>query len=144
MKVFIKKTSEDAVTPSYATEGSACFDISAIRTDRYNIVNQTMVFGTGLSFQIPEDHVMLIFSRSGEGFKDDIRLSNCVGVIDSDYRGELLIKQKCDGLGGPPNVIDGPRRVAQGMILPVTQVEFVEGELSKTHRGDSGFGSTGV
>lgn len=142
MKVKIKKLSEEAVVPSYATDGSACFDITAISVGERNIVNNTQIFGTGLAFEIPEGNVMLVFSRSGDGFKRDIRLSNCVGVIDSDYRGELFIKHVSDGVN-PPDRFDGPRRVAQGMILPFTQVEFIEGELTETARGDGGFGSTG-
>lgn len=143
MKVIVKKLNAEAVIPFYATEGSACFDITAISSVQRNIVNNTQVFGTGLAFEIPKDHVMLVFSRSGDGFKRDIRLSNCVGVIDSDYRGELFIKHVSDGVN-PPDRFDGPRRVAQGMILPFTQVEFIQGELTETARGDGGFGSTGV
>jgi dUTP pyrophosphatase len=100
-------------------------------------------YSTGLAFEVPEDHVMLVFSRSGHGFKSDVRLSNCVGVIDSDYRGELKVKLTCDKQGWGLEINAGDR-VAQGMIIPIEKVQFEEvKELSQTERGKNGFGSTG-
>jgi dUTP pyrophosphatase len=137
----VKKLHPDAIIPSYATEGSACFDISSIK-DSYVEEDEPEVFGTGLAFEIPEDHVMLIFSRSGHGFKENIRLSNCVGVIDSDFRGELKVKLMMDQAGWF-RVIKG-ERIAQGLVLPIKQVTFEEvEELSNTARGTGGLGSTG-
>lgn len=105
--------------------------------------NEPHTYSTGLAFEVPEDHVMLIFSRSGHGFKNDVRLSNCVGVIDSDYRGELKVKLTCDKIGWGLEVNAGDR-VAQGMIIPVAKVSFEEvSELSETVRGTKGFGSSG-
>ena len=73
---------KDLPLPTYATEGAACFDISTYLNGDVDH-GEAHVFSTGLAFEIPEDHVMLVFSRSGHGFKNDVRLSNCVGVIDS-------------------------------------------------------------
>lgn len=146
MKVKVKKLVEDAVLPTYATEGSGCFDIYSL-VDTYVSKGDPQIISTGLSFEIPENHVMLIFSRSGDGFKRDIRLSNCVGVIDSDYRGELLIKMTRDENlhGDHEGKVKYLDRVAQGLIIPIPKVEFEEAEeLSDTERGHNGFGSTGT
>lgn len=157
MKVKIKKLYEDVILPEYATDGAGCFDIRAYIApvfadgEWYNDVvevgnGDTVVFDTGLQFEIPKGHVMMVYSRSGHGFKNDVRLSNCVGVIDSDYRGELKVKLTGDFNDGsnPLIVFDGDR-IAQAMIIPVKRIEFEEvKELSKTKRGGNGFGSTGV
>ena len=80
MLINVKKLHPDATLPTYGTAGAACFDLSVVTIEGWGLSKAT--YGTGLSFEIPKDHVMLVFSRSGHGFKDDIRLSNCVGVID--------------------------------------------------------------
>lgn len=86
---------------------------------------------------------MFIFSRSGHGFKSDTRLSNCVGVIDSDYRGEVMVKLTCDSARSSLVVSNGDR-IAQAVIIKYDQVEFEESDdLSETERGAGGFGSTG-
>lgn len=143
MKVGVKRLHPEAKVPQYATDGSACFDISTT-TLAHIAPSDYQVFGTGLAFEIPEDHVMLIFSRSGHGFKNDVRLSNCVGVIDSDYRGELKVKLRSDAEEGYLTVNPGDR-IAQGMIIKYDRVQFEEvSDLSSTDRGAGGFGSTGV
>ena len=140
MLINVKKLHPDATLPTYGTAGAACFDLSVVTIEGLGLSKAT--YGTGLSFEIPKDHVMLVFSRSGHGFKDDIRLSNCVGVIDSDYRGEVKVKLAADGIK-PPRFNPGDR-IAQAMILPVQQVSFaLVDELSDTDRGTRGFGSTG-
>ena len=143
MKVMIKKLHPAAIIPTYATEGAACFDLYSI--DSGSIlpgITHAPTLRTGLAIQVPEDYVMLAFSRSGHGFKNGIRLANCVGVIDSDYRGEVMVRlQNDDGHQFEIKVGD---RIAQAMIIPVSQVSFeVVEELSETKRGDGGFGSTG-
>ena len=86
---------------------------------------------------------MLIYSRSGHGFKNDVRLANCVGVIDADYRGELMVKLTGDTYG--QLTIKPGDRIAQAMLVPVMKVHFKEvQELSETVRGAGGFGSTGA
>jgi dUTP pyrophosphatase len=141
----VRKLSADAKLPEYATDGSGCFDIYA-----YLGVNQKAVIRnidslavhTGLAFEIPEGHVMLVYSRSGMGFKHGVRLANCVAVIDSDYRGELMIKLTNDS-GDSHFIFEHGQAIAQGMIIPIQQVEFLEvNELSATERGTGGFGST--
>lgn len=152
MKLKIKKLHPDAVVPAYATDGSACFDLCAV-LDRektnlraYGIeVTTTATFSTGLAFEVPPGNVLLIFSRSGHGFNGNTRLANCVGVIDSDYRGEVKVKLTRDHTNaGTLRVYHGDR-IAQAMLVPIPRVQFVEvDELSETARGTGGFGSTGA
>lgn len=146
MKLKIKRLHCDAVIPRYATPGSACFDLHSInKEDKVLLEGNPLVFDTGLAFEIPEDHVMLVFSRSGHGFNSDVRLANCVGVIDSDYRHEVKVKLVAD----PSLKRDGFRvrqhdRIAQAMVIPVEHVEFILcDELSATERV-GGLGSTGA
>lgn len=143
MKLKIKRMHPDVQMPTYASAGAACFDIRAYtpKADSTSF-NDTCVFDTGLKVEVPEGHVMLIFSRSGHGFNSGVRLANCTGVIDSDYRGELLVKLATDGFEGF-SVAHGDR-IAQAMVIPCRQIDLVEGELSETDRGENGFGSTGV
>lgn len=145
MKVKIKKVSEHGVMPEYASEGAACFDLFAAHADviRYG---EMKAIGTGMAFEVPEGHVMLLFSRSGHAAKHSIRLANCVGVIDSDYRGEvkvMLFNDKNEYYPCQSFFVGIGERVAQGMVLPVQRVAFEFGDLSDTKRGDGGFGSTG-
>lgn len=169
VKIKVKRLHVDATIPTYATDGSGCFDIYATNIQGATLAelevlkkftttcdpielgkasippNRGMVIETGLSFEIPDGHVMLIFSRSGHGFKNNIRLSNCVGVIDSDYRGELKVKlvNDANGYGNLLNIKTGDR-IAQAMIIPIPKVNFEEvEELPETERGEMGFGSTG-
>lgn len=142
-----KRLSSRAILPKYATTGAACFDLHALLHEgEKKIVNlsKPAVFDTGLAVEVPENHVMLIFSRSGHGFNNNIRLSNCVGVIDSDYRGEIKVKLASDSPTGTHFIVSKGDRIAQAMILPVEQYEIVEAEmLTSTDRGEGGFGSTG-
>lgn len=138
----VKKLHEDAQLPEYATEGAACFDIRSVQ-DGVVPVGGSLSFSTGLAFEIPEGHVMLVYSRSGHGFKNDVSLSNAVGVIDSDYRGCLGVK--LTNSGTKEFIVEKGDRIAQGMIIKYDRTSFVEvEELSETERGESGFGSTGV
>lgn len=153
MKLKIKKLHDDAVIPTYGTKGAACFDLYACDipsqdtgsgvAENVILANKTVI-RTGLAFEIPEGYVMLVFSRSGHGFKNDTRLANCVGVIDSDYRGEVMVKLTADF---PPILMQvrNGDRIAQAIVIPFEQYEFelVE-ELGSTDRGTGGFGSTGA
>lgn len=128
--------------PSYESRGAAAADIRS--TDSaYALPGDAVVVGTGLKPEIPEGYVALIYSRSGHGFKEGVRLSNCVGVIDSDYRGEIKVKLFNEGqMGFSVNPGD---RVAQMMIVPAIQATFeVQENLTSTVRGEGGFGSTGI
>jgi dUTP pyrophosphatase len=142
MKINIKRLNEDAIEPTYATDGSAAFDLYS--TNVGVVDGDGYVFDTGWAFEIPEGYVLLIFSRSGHGFKQGIRLANCVGVIDSDYRGEVKVKLTLDRNTLHGEYFTKGDRIAQGMVLPVEQISFFEvDDLSRTERGSGGFGSTG-
>ena len=137
LKVKVKKLNEDAILPTYATPGAAAFDLYANNMDGD-------VIGTGLSFEIPEGHVMRVYSRSGHGFKYGVTLANSVGVIDSDYRGEVKVRLICNTIRQPELVVRVGDRIAQAIIEPIPRVEFeLADELSETERGSGGFGSTG-
>jgi len=140
--VKVKKLSPEAVIPSYATVGSAGMDVTAISKE-YDAENDCWVYHTGLSFQLPKGYVMLIFPRSSNR-KTNCYLANHVGVLDSDYTGELLLMYKCrDCIFTYPPYQEG-ERVGQIIIMPYPKIEFLEvEELDKTERGDGGFGSTG-
>lgn len=140
MQIKVKKLDPDARLPVYGTNGAGCFDLAALSPAE---IWEARIIRTGLSFEIPEGHVMLIFSRSGHGFKNDVRLANCVGVIDADYRGEVMVKLTNDGT--QRFEIEPGDRIAQAMVIPFPRVTFEEvEELSSTERGEGGFGSTGV
>lgn len=142
MKLKTKRLDPRAKLPTYATEGSACFDLTAITRE---VVNNTALYRTGLAFEIPKGHVMLVYSRSGHGFKNDMRLANCVGVIDSDYVGEVMVKLTHDSYGSYHDWPFVGDRVAQAMLVKLPTVEIVEVEtLHETTRGTGGFGSTGA
>lgn len=153
MQLKTKPIHPNAIIPKYATEGAACFDLHAATVDGYHLTGSLVhagypiIIGTGLTFEVPPGHVMLIFSRSGHGFNFDTRLANCVGVIDSDYRGEVKVKLTCDvdSDDRAPMVINPGDRVAQAMIIPFPRVDIVVADdLSETARGTGGFGSTGA
>lgn len=142
MKLTIKKLHPEAQMPTYANPGDACFDIYA----RLGAVIQPghgFIFSTGLSVEIPEGWAMMIYSRSGHGFNKGVRLANCVGVIDSGYRGELKVKLFNDSDFGV--LIKDGERVAQGMLVEVEPVVFGWAEeLSESERGVGGLGSSGA
>ncbi|MEY2686739.1 MAG: deoxyuridine 5-triphosphate nucleotidohydrolase [Pseudomonadota bacterium] len=146
MKIKIQKLHPDAVVPAYATAGAACFDLVAIDDGTPHPVDSVaVIYRTGLAFEVPMGWVLEIHSRSGHGFKSAIRLSNCTGEIDSDYRGEVMISLRYDGDPGfgITKPIKGDR-IAQAKLVQVPRVEFdVVDELSATERGAGGFGSTG-
>ena len=141
MQVNIKRMYKDAIIPTYATDGSGAFDFYAYESQMV-FPEGAAVVSTGIAMEIPEGYVMLLFSRSGHGFKEGIRLGNCVGVIDSDYRGEIKICLRSDNLQRN-YLVCYKERIAQGILLPIPHIEFViQEELSTTKRGTQGFGST--
>ena len=145
MNVKIKKLTEDATIPFYATDGSAGMDVTAVDM-HYDKTNDCFVYHTGLAFQLPKGYVMLIFPRSSNR-KTDYYLANHVGVLDSDYTGELMLMYKYRDqahfdLQRPPYKVGD--RVGQIIILPYPKIDFDEvEELEETDRGSGGFGSTG-
>ena len=139
MKVKLKKLNENVKLPVYAKTGDAGLDIKATRIENEN--NYSITYGTDLCIEIPFGYVGLIFPRSSIR-NYDLVLSNCVGVVDSGYRGEIMATFKKTKLDGMYYDIDD--KVMQIIILPYPSIEFefVE-ELSETERGKGGFGHTG-
>ena len=145
MKVKIKKLHEDAVIPTYSKDGDAGMDLTAIWR-QYDGENSVWIYHTELSFEIPKGYVGLLFPRSSV-FKQDLNLSNSVGVLDSGYRGEVLFKFK-ESLktdeSYPRSYYRSGDRIGQIIILPYPQIEFEEvDQLSETERGTGGYGSSG-
>lgn len=143
--VKVKKLSDNAMLPKAQTEGAACYDLTTVESVRVRNTNAeftSVMIPTGLAFEIPEGYHMKIFLRSGIGLNTKIRLSNHVGIIDSDYRGE--VKLLVENHSRQPVDIPAGTRIAQCLIeknIPVTFSEVKE--LSGTKRGKGGFGSTG-
>ncbi len=142
VKLKVKRLTDTAKIPTYAHDGDACFDIYS--DGLKSISGTTQVHETGLKFEIPNGYAMMIYSRSGMGFKDNTRLANCVGVVDSGYVGEVMVKLTRDD--GYINTFQYKRgdRIAQAMLIPVPVVEFEEvDDVEDTERGDGGLGSSG-
>lgn len=137
MELRFKKLDPKAATPHYASDGAACFDLTATEVENEGI---TTTYKTGLAFQIPEGYVGLLYPRSSVA-KTQQLLANSVGVIDSDYRGEIMFKYQRLA----HNTYNVGDRVGQMMILPVPSVELEEvDDLEETTRGHGAFGSTGA
>lgn len=136
------KLHPDAKLPTYGTAGAACFDLYSVE-DFLIRAGTTVALNTGVAVEIPHGNALMIYSRSGHGFKHGVCLANCTGVIDSDYRGSILVALTCRQEGPGLRVRVGDR-IAQGMIVSAPQwpMQFVE-SLSDTVRGAQGFGSTG-
>jgi len=137
MKVNIKKLHPDAIIPSYAKNGDAGMDLTAV-----DVIadGATLTYKTGIAVEIPRWHVGLLFPRSSV-YKTGQTLTNCVGVIDSGYRGEIMLKYTLSPYQREYDIGD---RVGQLIIMPYPKIEFEEvEELSNTDRGNGGYGSTG-
>lgn len=146
-RLGVKRLTDTAILPSFASAGAACFDLHAdLKSEdgcEQIIFSYEHIFRTGLAFDIPEGYALMVYSRSGHGFKNDVRLANCVGVIDSDYTGELKVKLTIDNDGS--FTVNHGDRIAQAMIIELRHVQLVEvDELKTTERGANGFGSTGT
>jgi dUTP pyrophosphatase len=144
MKVRVKKLHPKAVIPTYAKEGDAGLDFTAIALEIHKHGNYIEYF-TGIAVEIPEGHVGLIFPRSSIS-KTDLALTNSVGVIDSGYRGEIRFRFRFPTDMTFPMVrkYEEGDRIGQLIIIPYPQIEMEEvSELSDTERGDGGFGSSG-
>ncbi len=141
LKLKIKKLSDSAVIPSYAKPCDAAMDLTATSKE-YNSFTKQVIYGTSLAFEIPENHVGLIFPRSSI-CKQPLSLSNSVGVIDSSYRGEVkFIFNEINTRPGDFYKVGD--RIGQLMIIPYPTVEIEEvTELSETVRGIGGWGSSG-
>ena len=138
----IKKLDKKAIIPTYGTEYSAGADLYALLEENLEIQpGETKMIGTGLAMAIPDGYVGLIFARSSLGYKKGLTPANKVGVIDSDYRGE--IKVPIFNQSKKAQVITPQERIAQIVFIPYLKVKFQETEiLDETVRGIGGFGST--
>ena len=144
MELKIKKPHPAAILPTYGSAGAAGADLYALPEGDPIVINpgETVFIHTGLSMAIPEGYVGLNFARSGLAAKRGLAPANKVGVIDSDYRGELMVA--LHNHGDVPQTVEPGDRVAQFLIMPVVQARFCEvDELDETDRGAGGFGSTG-
>jgi dUTP pyrophosphatase len=140
MQIKIKKLHNRAVIPKYAKTGDAGLDLVA--TEIINKEPFQITYGTGLAMEIPAGYVGLIYPRSSIR-KYDLSLTNCVGVIDSGYRGEIQATfRRHKGVASTDYEVGD--KIAQIIIVPYPSIEFIEtDELSETERGTGGFGSTG-
>lgn len=137
MKIKIKKIHPDAVVPKYANRGDAGMDLTAV-----DVIadGATLTYKTGIAIEIPPWHVGLLFPRSSV-YKTGQTLTNCVGVIDSGYRGEIMMKYTLSPYDREYDIGD---RVGQIIIMPHPRIDFEEvDELTVTERGMGGYGSTG-
>ena len=144
MKIQIKKLNENAVIPSRGSAYSAGYDLYACLEHDIEIAPHCCEkIGTGLSIAIPENYFGAVFARSGLASKHGLRPANCVGVCDSDYRGEYIVALHNDS--NEPKTVKNGDRIAQLVIIPFIPAEFeLAAELSETVRGSGGFGSTGI
>ena len=143
-KILDPRIGTDFPLPSYATPGSAGLDLRAmLKEDTVLEPGQTLLIPTGLSIYIGDPGLAaMILPRSGLGHKHGIVLGNLVGLIDSDYQGELMVS--CWNRGQTAFNLSVGERIAQLVIAPVVQADLVEvAELDSTARGEGGFGSTG-
>lgn len=143
MRMDIKKLNENAIIPVKGSEEAAGYDLFSNNEKDITIsAHSTVKIGTGLALSIPDGYFGAVFARSGLASKQGLRPANCVGVIDSDYRGELIIALHNDT--DEVKLVTPNERIAQLVIMPYLAVEFDEKEnLDETLRGTGGFGSTG-
>lgn len=142
-KIKIKKLNEDAIIPTYGSEFSAGADLYACTEEKIEILpGESKLIKTGLSMEIPVGYAGLIYARSGLASKKGLAPSNKVGVVDSDYRGEVMVS--LHNHSTKVQEILPKERIAQLVIAPFLKAEFlISEELSDTQRGEGGFGSTG-
>ena len=146
MLIPIQMLHEGARAPTYATDGSGAFDLYACEDVLvWTSGEPATLVNTGLAVAVPEDHVMLIFARSGLASTRGLRPANCTGVLDSDYRGAVKVPLVSDHPLESGVLVKAGDRIAQAMIVPAPRVTFdAVLFLSPTERGAGGFGSTGV
>ena len=144
VKAVSPKIGRDIPTPFYATAGAAAMDLCACIDEAVTVpAGGRATVPSGIAIALPSaDYVALVFARSGLGLKHGVALANGVGVIDSDYRGEILVGLQ--NSGDTDFTIQPGERIAQLMVTPVVQAELkIVDELDDTQRGAGGFGSTG-
>lgn len=143
MNLKIKKLSDNAVIPTYGSEYAAGADLYSCEGELTFEPGETKVVHTGLAMEIPVGYVGLIYARSGIATKRGLAPANKVGVIDSDYRGEIMVA--LHNHSNESQTIAASERIAQIVITPFLTVNYIESEtLDETDRGVGGFGSTGT
>lgn len=142
--VKFTKLNPDAIVPTYGTDYAAGADLYTLPGDIIEIKpDETVMIHTGIAMQIPDGTAAFIFARSGIATKRGLAPANKVGVIDSDYRGEIMVP--IHNHSGQTQYIESGERVAQMVIMPYIKAEFVESnDLEETGRDTKGFGSTGT
>lgn len=143
VKIAVKKLDDRAVLPTYGSEYAAGADLYAVCDCDITVhAGETVFVHTGLSVEIPEGYAGLIYARSGLACKRGLAPANKVGVIDSDYRGEIMVA--LHNHSAADQTISGGERIAQLVVTPFLKAEYsLADELSETERGEGGFGSTG-
>ena len=140
--VNYKKLNEMAIVPTRGSEYAAGWDLyAAIPAAILIKPHATEKIGTGIALELPDETFGAIFARSGLATKQGLRPANCVGVIDSDYRGECIVALHNDT--DEDQLVEPGERIAQLVVLPYISIELTEGNLSNTERGIGGFGSSG-
>lgn len=143
MVINIKKTDSNATIPTRGSDRAAGFDLYSNETSVDIPAGETKMIGTGVCMEIPDGYAGLVYARSGLASKRGLRPANRVGVIDSDYRGEIKVALHNDSK--ELQTINIGDRLAQIVITPFLAVSFNEvNELNATDRGEGGFGSTGI
>ena len=138
----VKRLHPLAQIPKFQTAGAACFDLHSVSDTVAIPAGQARTVNIGLAFDIPDGHVLMVYSRSGLGFNHGLRLCNSTGVIDSDFRGELVARLHNDST--ELYAVQTGDRVAQAMLIKLPKVVLQEVDtLAQTARGASGFGSSG-
>lgn len=143
MKIHVKKLNESAQLPVYGSQYAAGADLYACEENPVEIgAGQTAFIHTGIAVELPEGTVGLVYARSGLACKQDLAPANKVGVVDCDYRGEIIVA--LHNHGAQTRVVKTGDRIAQFVVTPYVTACYEEAaELSKTVRGEGGFGSTG-
>lgn len=143
MNIKIKKLNENAIIPTRGSNQAAGYDLYSCNSTPVIIApHQTIKVSTGLAIEIPDGYFGGIFARSGLATKQGLRPANCCGVVDSDYRGDIIVALHNDT--DIPQTINPMERIAQLIVIPYLPIDFQEvDELSDTERGEGGFGSTG-
>ena len=143
MTVRLKKLDPRAALPKYGSAAAAGADLCALADAPITIApSETVLVHTGIALEIPAGYVGLVYARSGLASKRGLAPANKVGVIDADYRGEIMVALHNHGTA--PQTIEPSERIAQLVIAPFLSVDFEEtDDLSDTARGAGGFGSTG-
>ena len=144
IKALSPKIGQEIPAPFYASAGAAAMDLHACMDDAVTIpAGERRMIPTGIAIALPSaDYVALVYARSGLGVKHGVAPANCVGVIDSDYRGEISVGLV--NLSGEDYTIRPGDRIAQLVVTPVIQPVYFEADtLDETDRGTGGFGSTG-